>query len=142
MLTKNAARTLAPLGVRVNSIGPGFIDTNMTAAIDEVDEYSTMSSASRPMGRKGKPIEIANVALFWPAKKPAMSPANSSIPTVVGSPAEQRQALGGSNGVGSRKRRITLVVIWATSLSKLLRARAPNHEIEPTENTAPPPGVS
>lgn len=64
MLTKNAARTLAPLGVRVNSIGPGFIDTNMTAALDQVDEYHDMIIGLTPMGRKGKPSEIANVALF------------------------------------------------------------------------------
>ena len=64
MLTKNAARTLAPLGIRVNAIGPGFIDTNMTAAIDEVDLFRDAVLAQTPMGRKGKPSEIANVALF------------------------------------------------------------------------------
>jgi NAD(P)-dependent dehydrogenase (short-subunit alcohol dehydrogenase family) len=64
MLTKNASRTLAPLGIRVNSIGPGFIDTNMTAALDQVDEYHDRVIALTPMGRKGQPSEIANVALF------------------------------------------------------------------------------
>ncbi len=64
MLTKNAARTLAPLGIRVNSIGPGFIETNMTAAMAEVDEYREMILALTPMGRRGTPDEIANVALF------------------------------------------------------------------------------
>lgn len=64
MLTKNAARTLAPLGIRVNSIGPGFIDTNMTAAIDEVDDLHSMVIQNTPMGRKGTSVEIANVALF------------------------------------------------------------------------------
>ena len=64
MLTKNSARTLAPLGIRVNSIGPGFIDTNMTAALDQVDEYHSVVIGNTPMGRKGKPSEIASVALF------------------------------------------------------------------------------
>lgn len=64
MLTKNAARTLAPLGIRVNSIGPGFIDTNMTAAFDQTDGYHDYVIAGTPMGRKGKPSEIASVALF------------------------------------------------------------------------------
>ena len=64
MLTKNAARTLAPLGIRVNSIGPGFIETNMTAALAEVDEYRQMILAATPMGRRGTPDEIAKVALF------------------------------------------------------------------------------
>lgn len=64
MLTKNAARTLAPLGIRVNAIGPGFIDTNMTAAFDQVDEMRDVILGQTPMGRRGTPAEIANVALF------------------------------------------------------------------------------
>ncbi len=64
MLTKNAARTLAPLGIRVNAIGPGFVETNMTAALGEVDEYNNLVVGLTPMGRKGRPSEIASVALF------------------------------------------------------------------------------
>lgn len=64
MLTKNAARTLAPLGIRVNAIGPGFIDTNMTAAFDQVDEMRDVIIGNTPMGRRGLPSEIASVALF------------------------------------------------------------------------------
>lgn len=64
MLTKSAARTLAPLGIRVNAIGPGFIDTNMTAAFDHVDDVRDVIIGNTPMGRRGTPAEIANVALF------------------------------------------------------------------------------
>jgi len=64
MLTKSASRTLAPLGIRVNAIGPGFIETNMTAVIDMVDQHRDRVLASTPMGRRGQPSEIANVALF------------------------------------------------------------------------------
>ncbi|MDH4148721.1 MAG: SDR family oxidoreductase, partial [Acidimicrobiia bacterium] len=64
MLTKSAARTLAPLGIRVNAIGPGFVDTNMTAVLDEVSELNALVIGNTPMGRKGTPAEIANVALF------------------------------------------------------------------------------
>ncbi len=64
MLTKNTARTLAPLKVRVNSIGPGFIETNMTEALASVDTYHDMIIGSTPMGRRGTPDEVANVALF------------------------------------------------------------------------------
>jgi NAD(P)-dependent dehydrogenase (short-subunit alcohol dehydrogenase family) len=64
MLTKNASRTLAPLGVRVNAIGPGFIETNMTALFDEREEYLARVLGGTPMGRRGRPEEIASVALF------------------------------------------------------------------------------
>lgn len=64
MLTKNASRTLAPLGIRVNSIGPGYIETNMTAISEEVDTMNANIMSNTPMGRKGTPDEVANVALF------------------------------------------------------------------------------
>jgi len=64
MLTKSAARTLAPHGIRVNAIGPGFIETNMTAALGEVDLLNGYVLGHTPMGRKGTPAEVANVALF------------------------------------------------------------------------------
>ena len=64
MLTKNASRTLAPLGIRVNSIGPGFIETNMTAVMTESEERRAVTIGGTPLGRKGTPDEVANVALF------------------------------------------------------------------------------
>lgn len=66
MLTKKAARMLGPAGVRVNSIGPGFIDTHMTKVIDLMprEEGEPDFFADLPLGRKGLPIEIANAALF------------------------------------------------------------------------------
>lgn len=64
MLTKSASRTLAPHGIRVNAIGPGFIETNMTAALGEVDLLNGYVLGNTPMGRKGTPAEVANVALF------------------------------------------------------------------------------
>ena len=65
MLTKKAARMLAPAGIRVNSIGPGFIDTNMTAIIDLApeDRQEALKSAI-PMGRRGAPSDVAAAALF------------------------------------------------------------------------------
>ncbi len=65
MLTKKAARMLGPVGIRVNSIGPGFISTHMTAIIDLMDESETAAfNEMIPLGRRGEPIEIANAALF------------------------------------------------------------------------------
>ena len=64
MLTKQAARALAPVGIRVNSIGPGFIDTNMTAVISEMPDIAQLLMSQIPMGRMGTPREVANTALF------------------------------------------------------------------------------
>jgi len=65
MLTKIAARVLAPRGIRVNAIGPGYIATNMTAALNEMPpELLGPFMAAIPMGRMGSPVEIANTALF------------------------------------------------------------------------------
>ena len=64
MLTKKAARMLAPAGIRVNAIGPGFIDTNMTAVLDLADETREQILSAIPMGRKGTPADVANTALF------------------------------------------------------------------------------
>jgi NAD(P)-dependent dehydrogenase (short-subunit alcohol dehydrogenase family) len=66
MLTKKSARMLAPAGIRVNAIGPGFIDTNMTAIIDHIPrgENDPDFFDQVPMGRRGLPLEVANTALF------------------------------------------------------------------------------
>jgi len=65
MLTKKAARMLAPAGIRVNSIGPGWIDTNMTAILDLAPEdRQQVVRDSIPLGRRGTPEDIASAALF------------------------------------------------------------------------------
>lgn len=64
-LTKKLARELAGEGIRVNSIGPGFIETNMTAMMQFMPENVTRALLAQiPMGRMGTPREIANTALF------------------------------------------------------------------------------
>lgn len=64
MLTKFGARSLAPAGIRVNAIGPGFIDTNMTAIVRALPQLEEHFMAKIPMARMGTPAEIANTALF------------------------------------------------------------------------------
>lgn len=64
MVTKMAAMTLAPKGVRVNAIAPGYVDTNMTKIIHADPERPAKVLESVPMGRFGRPEEIASVALF------------------------------------------------------------------------------
>jgi 3-oxoacyl-[acyl-carrier protein] reductase len=64
MLTKGLAQELAQHGIRVNAIGPGFIETPMTAAIRGDEARSRWAMAMTPMRRYGKPEEIASTALF------------------------------------------------------------------------------
>jgi 3-oxoacyl-[acyl-carrier protein] reductase len=60
--TKSVAREVVPLGILVNCIAPGFIDTPMTAPIP--DEMRKQIEAVTPIGRFGEPRDIAAVALF------------------------------------------------------------------------------
>jgi NAD(P)-dependent dehydrogenase (short-subunit alcohol dehydrogenase family) len=63
MLTKTAALELARDDIRVNAIGPGYIETNMTEFMqDEVRRPKLLAEV--PMRRLGNPREIANAALF------------------------------------------------------------------------------
>jgi len=64
MLTKKAALELAPANIRVNSIGPGFIGTNMTAAINQLPDVEERLMSQIPLGRMGQPDDIANAAVF------------------------------------------------------------------------------
>jgi NAD(P)-dependent dehydrogenase (short-subunit alcohol dehydrogenase family) len=64
MLTKKAAVELAPANIRVNAIGPGFIATNMTALLDQLEDRRDELVARIPLRRFGQPRDIANVALF------------------------------------------------------------------------------
>ena len=61
-LTKSVAKELAGRGVCVNAIAPGFIETDMTAAIDE--NAAEELKRSIPLGRIGAPEEIAAATLF------------------------------------------------------------------------------
>ena len=64
MLTKCLAQELAPHGIRVNAIGPGFIETPMTAPLRADEKRTRWAMGMTPMGRFGTPEEIAATALF------------------------------------------------------------------------------
>ena len=64
MLTKSLAQELAAQGIRVNAIGPGFIETPMTAQLRGDASRSRWAMNMTPMGRFGTPEEVASTALF------------------------------------------------------------------------------
>lgn len=61
-LTKTAAKELAPRGITVNAVAPGFIETDMTAAIPEKVRAVMLSQI--PLGRAGKPDDVADLVAF------------------------------------------------------------------------------
>jgi len=60
--TKAVARELAPRGIRVNAVAPGLIETDMTSAMPERAREGLRESI--PMGRMGRPEEVAEVVAF------------------------------------------------------------------------------
>ena len=62
LMTKNAAMTYAPEGIRVNSVHPGLIITPMTDAQDPAISEGLVSTT--PLGRAGRADEVANAILF------------------------------------------------------------------------------
>jgi 3alpha(or 20beta)-hydroxysteroid dehydrogenase len=64
-MTKVAALEFAPLGVRVNSIHPGIIDTPMLVDLMITDEESKTAFGSRiPLGRVAQAEQVARLALY------------------------------------------------------------------------------
>ena len=61
-LTKSLAKETGGRGVRVNAIAPGYIETDMTAAVSE--EMRAAWVETIPLKRAGKPADIANAAVF------------------------------------------------------------------------------
>jgi 3-oxoacyl-[acyl-carrier protein] reductase len=61
-LTRSASKELAPAGIRVNAVAPGFIDTDMTQALPE-DKYAERM-ASIAMGRIGTAEDVARTIAF------------------------------------------------------------------------------
>ena len=61
-LTKTAALEYAPQGIRVNAIGPGYIDTPLLSGLDKAVFDGLVNL--HPIGRLGRPEEVAELVLF------------------------------------------------------------------------------
>lgn len=67
-LTRTAAVELAPYGVLVNSVCPGYVETELTSANNSPTELEQIA-ISIPIQRLAKPEEIANLVAFLCSKK-------------------------------------------------------------------------
>ncbi len=61
-LTRSVARELASRGIRCNAVAPGYIETDMTAELDE--KQSAALRERIPLGRLGAPSDVASLVRF------------------------------------------------------------------------------
>jgi NAD(P)-dependent dehydrogenase (short-subunit alcohol dehydrogenase family) len=63
-LVKGVALDLAPKGVRVNSVNPGMIETDILSDSAITDDQLKEDMKRYPLGRYGKPEEVANAVIY------------------------------------------------------------------------------
>ena len=85
-LTLSAAATYAKRGVRVNSVAPGLVKSEMTRKLWETREAAAVSSQMHPLGRLGQAEDVA-MAITW-----LLDPANTWV---------TGQTIGIDGGLGS-----------------------------------------
>ncbi|WP_082908000.1 SDR family NAD(P)-dependent oxidoreductase [Bradyrhizobium neotropicale] len=66
-LTRSVALTYARQGIRANCISPGYVDTPLLAQLPEATQQAML--ARQPIGRLGRPDEIAQVAAFLTSER-------------------------------------------------------------------------
>ena len=64
LLTQAAAREAAGSGVRVNAVAPGTVETDLTLALASSAELAELARERVPLGRLGRPQEIAAAVEF------------------------------------------------------------------------------
>jgi NAD(P)-dependent dehydrogenase (short-subunit alcohol dehydrogenase family) len=64
LLTQAAAREVAALGLRVNAVAPGTVETELTLGLASPAELAALGESRVPLGRLGRPEEIAAAVAF------------------------------------------------------------------------------
>ena len=64
-LVKALAVDWAPFNIRVNGIGPGYVNTKMTRPLVEHKEFSAWVRKRTPLGRWAMPSDFEGLAVFW-----------------------------------------------------------------------------
>jgi 3-oxoacyl-[acyl-carrier protein] reductase len=68
-LTRAAAKELGPVGIRVNAVAPGFIETDMLASLDEAGRAARIADTA--LRRLGRADEVADVVGFLLSERAA-----------------------------------------------------------------------
>ena len=68
-LTKTLAKELGKFGITANSVAPGFIATDMTAATAarvhmDFEDFQKAAAAQIPVGRVGQPEDVAHTVAY------------------------------------------------------------------------------
>ncbi len=64
MLVRNAADELGSLGVRVNAVAPGLVETDISRSLQENDSVNDDYAANMPLGRRGTPVDTGAAIRF------------------------------------------------------------------------------
>jgi NAD(P)-dependent dehydrogenase (short-subunit alcohol dehydrogenase family) len=68
-LTEHLALVLGPHGIRVNAVGPGFINAGMSAPIYANQDVAAVRGKTVPLGRLGEASDVANTVAFLASDK-------------------------------------------------------------------------
>jgi NAD(P)-dependent dehydrogenase (short-subunit alcohol dehydrogenase family) len=68
-LTQATALDYAQQGIRINSVGPGFISTPLIAAMEQDTQANQFLISLHPLGRLGKPQEVAELVIWLSSEK-------------------------------------------------------------------------
>jgi 3-oxoacyl-[acyl-carrier protein] reductase len=79
-LTRSVGAEVAPFGIRVNAVAPGFVDTDLMAAVPDV--MVSMVVGQTPAGRMGTVEEVADAVAFLASDRASFC--NGEVLTVSG----------------------------------------------------------